>query len=305
MTKLLFLDFETFFSADYSLSKMSTPEYILSPQFECICCAVKEDKAPARLIDGPDFPAFLAQYDPNDTVTVTFNSLFDNSILAWRYGFIPRMMLDTLGLARALCGSKLRSFSLSSVADYLKIGSKGTSLLKVKGMRRQDIFNAGLWKEFGDYAIQDVNLCAGIYDRLSPSFPSAERRVMDMVLRCCVEPRFHVDIALLEQHLLDVRAHKETLLAATGVEVGDLMSTAKFAALLEGLGVAVEMKVSPTGKSIPAIAKTDAFLAELQEHSDPRVQALVCARLGHKSTLIETRIEKFLSIAKLDWSFLK
>src|SRR5665647_106764 len=117
-TRLLFLDFETYFDSDYSLSKMPTPNYILDPRFECICCAVKEGMQQAVLIDGPDFPAFLAQYDPNNTVTVTFNALFDNSILAWRYGFVPRLMLDAMGMSRALLGSKLRSHSLSSVAEY-------------------------------------------------------------------------------------------------------------------------------------------------------------------------------------------
>jgi DNA polymerase len=301
-TRLLFLDFETYFDNEYSLSKMPTPNYIFDPRFECQVVAVKEDRAQARLIDGPDFPAFLATYDPNNTVTVCHNALFDNSILAWRYGFVPRLMLDTLGMARALCGSKLRSFSLSSVAEYLKIGSKGTSLLKVKGMRRQDIFNAGLWKEFGDYAIQDVNLCAGIYDRLSPRFPAAERRVMDMVLRCCVEPKFMVDIQMLTAHLQAVKDAKSAMLAVSGATVDELMSTKKFTELLTNLGVQIQTKVSPTGKMIPALAKTDAFMEELQEHPDLRVQALACARLGHKSTLEETRSEKLLSIAQLPWA---
>ena len=305
--RLLFLDFETYFDSEYSLSKMPTPNYILDPRFECICCAVKEDMQQAKLIDGPDFPAFLAQYDPQNTVTVTFNALFDNSILAWRYGFVPRIMLDAMGMARALCGSKLRSFSLSSVAEYLKIGSKGTSLLKVKGMRRQDIINTphnthpSLWKEFGDYAIQDVQLCAGIYDRLSPRFPAAERRVMDMVLRCCVEPRFHVDIDMLTQHLQAVKDAKSAMLAVSGASVDELMSTKKFTELLIGLGIAIQMKLSATGNMIPALAKTDEFMAELQEHPDLRVQALACARLGFKSTLEETRAEKLLSIAQLPW----
>jgi hypothetical protein len=35
---------------------------------------------------------------------------------------------------------------------------------------------------------------------------------MDMVIRCCVEPRFLVDKPMLEQHLVDVRAAKAQLL---------------------------------------------------------------------------------------------
>jgi hypothetical protein len=300
-TRLLFLDFETYFDNEYSLSKMPTPNYILDPRFECQMVAVKEDMQPAKLIDGPDFPAFLATYDPQNTVTVTFNALFDNSILAWNYGFVPRLMLDAMGMSRALLGSKLRSHSLSSVADYLKLESKGTSLLKVKGLRRAEIISTGLWKEFGEYAIQDVNLCAGIYDRLSPRFPAAERRVMDLVLRCCIEPRFQVDISMLTAHLQAVKDAKSAMLAVSGATVDELMSTKKFTELLTGLGVPIQTKISLTGRNIPALAKTDAFMEELQEHPDLRVQALACARLGHKSTLEETRAEKLLSIARLPW----
>lgn len=300
-TRLLFLDFETYFDSDYSLREMPTPNYILDPRFECQIVAVKEDMQPARIIDGPDFPAFLAGFDPENTVTVTFNALFDNSILAWRYGFVPRVMLDAMGMARALCGSKLTSFSLKSVADYLKIGSKGNALLKVKGMRRNEILSSGLWNEFCEYALQDVNLCAGIYDRLSPKFPSAERRVMDLVLRCCVEPKFQVDVPMLEAHLQSVKDAKTAMLAVSGATVDELMSTSKFTELLTKLGVPIQTKTSPAGREIPALAKTDKFMEELTEHSDLRVQALACARLGHKSTLEETRAEKLLSIAKLPW----
>ena len=41
------------------------------------------------------------------------------------------------------------------------------------------------------------------------------------------------------------------------------MSTAQFKEALGELGVAVKTKISPTGREVPAFAKTDAFMAEL------------------------------------------
>ena len=38
---LLYIDFETYYSREFSLSKMTTEEYIRSPQFEVIGVAVK------------------------------------------------------------------------------------------------------------------------------------------------------------------------------------------------------------------------------------------------------------------------
>ena len=53
-----------------------------------------------------------------------------------------------------------------------------------------------------------------------------------------------------------------------------------------------------TGKETLALAKNDAGFKALLEHEDPRVQALCTARLGTKSTLEESRTERFIGIAK-------
>jgi DNA polymerase len=69
--------------------------------------------------------------------------------------------------------------------------------------------------------------------------------------------------------------------------------------MLEALGVEPPMKTSPTtGKETLALAKSDEGLKELLEHSDERVQALVSARLGIKSTLEETRTQRFIDVSR-------
>lgn len=300
--RLLFLDFETYFDTEYSLSKMPTPNYVLDDRFEMQICAVAEDMGPSRIIDGPDFPAFISQYDPAETTTVTFNALFDNSILAWRYGFVPHMMLDAMSMARILLGHELDRFSLGKVSEHLGLGSKGDALVKVKGLRRSQIMQDGtLLANFRGYALQDNNLSRAIFFKLIDQLPMAERRIMDLVIRCAVEPKFNVDVDMLRAHIQDVKDAKSAMLAVSGATVDQLMSAAEFMALLQGLNVPIQYKQSPSNpaKNIPALAKTDDFMAELLEHPDWRVQALATARLGHKSTIEETRCEKFLSIATL------
>jgi DNA polymerase len=76
------------------------------------------------------------------------------------------------------------------------------------------------------------------------------------------------------------------------------MSNNKFAELLRGYGVEPPMKVSPaTGEQTYAFAKNDESFKALAEHPDERVQALIAARLGNKSTLEETRTQRFIEIA--------
>jgi DNA polymerase len=113
------------------------------------------------------------------------------------------------------------------------------------------------------------------------------------------EPVLELDLPSLEQHLEDVKDKKEKLMAAAESDRDTLMSNDKFAALLQSIGVLVPTKISPaTGKEAWALAKSDEGLKELQEHEDLRVQALVAARLGTKSTLEETRTTRFIGIAK-------
>jgi len=77
------------------------------------------------------------------------------------------------------------------------------------------------------------------------------------------------------------------------------MSNDKFAELLMSLGVEPPRKVSArTGKEAWAFAKTDEEFKKLTDHPDPRVQALVGARLGTKTTLEETRTQRFIDIAE-------
>lgn len=302
---VLYLDFETFYSAEYTLKTLTPPEYILDPRYETIGCAVAVDNEPSHWVDGPDFAKYLDQFDPHTTQTVTFNALFDNCILAWRYGFIPARMYCSMRLAAALRGHVLSSVSLSNVARTLKLGEKGDTIVNVLGMRRSEIMNnPTLWHQFHAYANNDNELNRAIFKTLLPEFPAAERKVMDRVIRCAVEPRLSVDTAMLRQHLDELVAHKALALHAAGLsDPSDLRSAAKFEDLLRNMGVEIEYKPSGTDpeRKIPAFAKTDAFMGTLLEHEDPTVQAMAAARLGVRSTIEESRGERIMSIASLPW----
>jgi len=302
--KRIVLDYETYYSQEYSLRRMTPVQYVLDPRFEAIGCAVKEENEEAYWVDGADLPHFFADLDPNDTCFISHNALFDMCINAWRYNFVPRLMIDTLGVARATMGHRLKSLSLEKVALELGIGTKGSTVHKVVGMNAVAIKQAGLYDQYVRYAINDAELCYAIYDKLVRSrvFPTNELVVMDTVLRCAIEPQFLLDQNILAEHLHRVRARKDALLSRVSLDKSELMSNEKFAQALASLGVDPPRKVSlTTGKETWAFAKTDPQFMELEEHPDEEVQALVAARMGHKSTLEETRTERLLSIARLQW----
>src|SRR5271165_6800498 len=214
--KTYFLDFESYYDKEYTLRKMTPAEYIRDPRFELIGCAVKEGfDGLNRWIDGPDFQAWVDTLDPKVTRVVTFNALFDACVLAWRYGFIPRLNSCTMSIARATMGHKLKRYNLAAVASDLGLPNKGNTIQQVAGMRMMDIKLAGLWDDYVAYALRDNDINAMIWDKLVRSrlFPASELAVLDMVIRCAINPKFQLDTQLLAEHADEVKASKDTLLA--------------------------------------------------------------------------------------------
>jgi DNA polymerase len=125
-----------------------------------------------------------------------------------------------------------------------------------------------------------------------------ELQVINLTIKMFSEPVLDLDYSLLEQHLGEVRERKDALIMACHADREVLQSNQKFAEVLMSMGVEPPMKISPaTGKETYAFAKSDPEFKALLDYPDEQVQALVAARLGTKSTLEETRTERFMEIA--------
>lgn len=296
---LITLDFETYYDKEFSLSKMTTEAYVRDPRFEVIGVAMKVNDRDTEWASGThnQIKRYLSAFDWDNSMALAHNAMFDGAILGWNFGIHPKYWADTLGMARAVHGLE-SSASLKALAERHGLGAKGTEVLNALGKRRRDFTDEEL-DRYGDYCINDVELTRQLFYRLGAGFPKNELRLIDVTLRMFTDPRLELDVRLLEEHLDKVKQAKDDLLAAAGVEKEDLMSNPKFAALLVGVGVVPPMKVSPaTGKQTYAFAKSDEEFKALEEHPDLRVQTYVAARLGSKSTLEETRTQRFIDIAK-------
>ena len=292
------LDFETYYDRQYSLRKLTTEEYVRDERFEVIGLAIKIGDRPTMWIEGAArVKSFLTEADFSGCAILCHNTMFDGAILDWLYDVRPKVWLDTLCMARALHGVD-QSVSLKNVAERYGVGVKGTEIQNTMGKHIDDFTTEEL-SRFAEYAINDVDLTYDIFKLMLPNFPQQELELIDLTLRMYIEPTLRLDLAGLQEHLTETRLRKETLLEEAGVAKEELMSNPKFAALLEGLGVTPPMKISPTtGKETFAFAKSDEGFKALAEHENDKVQSLVAARLGTKSTLEETRTERFISIAK-------
>ena len=296
---LITVDFETYYDKDFSLRKVTTEAYIRDPQFEVIGVGVKVNDGQTEWASGTheQIKRYLHTFDWANAILLCHNTMFDGAILAWIFDVRPRVLADTLCIARALHGVEVGG-SLHALTQRYNLGTKGTEVLDAKGKHRLDFTPEELGR-YGDYCVNDVELTYKLFMRMAKGFPKQEMRIIDMTLRMFTEPMLDLDIGLLRQHLEDTQKIKEDLIKSSGVTREQLMSNPKFAELLVSMNVEPPMKTSlTTGKETYAFAKNDEAFKALQEHDDPRVQALVTARLGTKSTLEESRTERFIGIAK-------
>lgn len=294
------IDFETYYSKTYSLTKLTTQQYIDDPQFEVIGVAVKKNQEPTVWCSGTSLQTeeFLAGFEFENAAVAAHNALFDASILSWQFGIKPKLIIDTLSMARAVHGMEVGN-SLAKLSEYYGLGEKGTEVVDAKGKRRLD-FSKEQLEAYASYCVNDVDLTYELAKRLTPHFNKVELKLIDMTVRMHSEPSLVLDIQTLEDHLIAVKERKEQLLQQSCTTRKDLMSNPKFASLLEGFGVEPPKKISArTGKETYAFAKTDEGMKELTTHPNPDVQTLVAARLGNKSTLEETRTQRFINIAQV------
>lgn len=303
---LITLDFETYYANGYTLTGSTTEEYIRDDRFEVIGVAIKVDGGETIWVSGThdEIKAHLHTYDWENSLLLCHNMMFDGAILAWRFGIVPYIYLDTLCMARAIHGVDAGG-SLKALAERYRLGEKGTEVNDAKGKMLADFTKEDL-AQYGEYCMNDVFLTWLLFQKLSPDFPHNELKLIDMTIRMYTQPVLEVDDAMLIERLEDVQSEKSDLLKGlmARLECGTeedvrakLASNKQFAELLIELGVEPPMKTSPaTGKETYALAKNDVGFIELQEHEDPFIQQLCAVRLGTKSTMEESRIKRFIDI---------
>lgn len=319
----VYLDFESYWSNDHTLTKMSPTAYVMHPETEIISCAIRLGDEPTEVIFGEgEIRCHLDAIDWSDKMAIGHNmSGFDALILAWRFGIKPKMYGCTAAMARSQYG-KTCGVSLKALAQELGVGVKGDILAtNTKGKHLKD-FTPEELRAMEVYNKDDTDLCAAIFKRLAKGFPRKEMVLIDLTTRMLVEPQFELNVTLVKDALVQVREDKrkslESLAHMLGVEdfVADMLSTGssveeqvraklastpRFAALLSELGVEVPYKQSPSDpeRMVPALAKTDEAFIKLTEHPHPIVAAAAATRLEVKSTLLESRLGLFLAAAEV------
>jgi DNA polymerase len=297
--KLITLDFETYYSPEYGLKKLTTEEYIRDPRFEPLLMGYKldDDKRQHSVVGKGNIQTLCDALDIENSMVLCHHAHFDGLILSHHFGHKPKIWLDTLSMARAIHGTEVGG-SLKKLLEYYNVGiTKGTEVVNALGKRLADFSDSDL-QNYRRYCMDDVEGTYRIFLEMMKVFPQHELKHIDMLIRMFTEPLVELDEEMLREYAMTIQAEKMTMLIEAGVQLDEVMSNDKFADALRRLGVEPPMKVSPaTGKLAYAFAKTDREFLELLEDEDVRVQTLVSARLGNKTTIEETRALRLASMA--------
>ena len=266
--RLVSLDFETYYDQDYTLSKLSTSEYIRDPRFKAQMCGIKVGNGKTRIIPAAKIRTELGKINWATHSLLCHNTQFDGFILSHHYGIHPAYLYDSLSMARGLHSNDIGA-GLDEVSVFYGGGGKiEGSLEKTKGVLNWD---KKLFAETAIYCANDVDEMVRVFKLMLPKMPADEMDLIDLTCRMFCSPVLKVDIPRVEKELERELDRREKLMYAavtpadwedakllkgkekelTGKERDMLIikrvigSNEKFADLLRAESIEPPMKISP------------------------------------------------------------
>lgn len=284
-SRLVTVDFETYFDTDYTLKKMSTSEYIRDPRFKAQMVGIKIGNKATKWYGAKKVKAALQAINWATHSVLCHNVQFDGFILSHHYGIKPAYYYDTLSMARGLHSNEIDA-GLDDVAKFY--GGEG----KIDGVLERTMgvrdWSPALEKDVGVYCVQDVDETYRIFTLMHKKFPRDEMALVHMTARMFCDPVLRVDIPRVEKELvreIDERRalfyglidpkpyYDDKTVLKTGAEralVGEerdmlifkrlLGSNTRMVKFLEDAGAPVPMKVSPAWMKLKTKAEREAAI---------------------------------------------
>jgi DNA polymerase I-like protein with 3'-5' exonuclease and polymerase domains len=294
---IIALDGETYYKPpEYSLKHMSTDRYIRDPRFQLQCLAVH---SPTMQVAVPreHVPHFLAGLDQETTAVIAQHAQFDGGYLWHAYGWRPAFWFDTLSMSRALHGLSVRH-SLAELCTRYRLPPKSVRYGGFEGKRYEDMDQTARQNQLDD-CYGDAARTWDLAAFMLPRIPWEELRIIDMTVRMFTEPVLYGDQSLLTSLIAEEKRRKAELLDALKITEADLASDDKFEALLEDRGVEIEYKPAKSKRGEKGcFAVNDEYFKRMLADSDPLIRELFTARAEVKSTIQQTRAERYLEMAQ-------
>ena len=298
----IYLDFETYYDVQLSLTKMSTVQYVNNPEFKVWGVGIKVEDGETEWYNEEETPDVLQQIDWANTAVVCHNTLFDAYILTQYFNCIPAFYYDTACMSRGLYPNMSASLANACKREFPNDETmrKGEELVNAKGVRDLD---PELDAQIGGYCIQDVDLTYALFKSYMANYPDKELQIIDLTVRLFVEPKLMLDRGSLTTYKDEIVVRTAAGIEASGTTREILASQQKFKTYLEELGIVVPTKKSPTtGKKIPAFGKNDSAYIQMC-NMYPEHKHIWDARELVKSRIEETRAQRFIDSCNPDGTF--
>ena len=310
----LVLDFESFYSSTYSLSKISTIEYVKSEQFElleCLGCGFGhcykswsdgQTRRPQQFIEPDDLQNYFDHVAWDDTTIVAKNAKFDILVLQEIYGITPKYIIDIEDISRHQ--DSRDKHSLKHLAVKHKLGVKGRTE-DFKGLRWADMTpeqREALAEYCATGGDSDINLERQLFELLLPQLtnPLLEIPLMRHTLDIYLQPRISFDFVKADKLIEDMYKELWSVVDKTGEVEKDISGNISFAKLLQAaLGdEKIPVKMGKRG-NIPALAQTDEGRRKMLEHPNEQVRLLMEARIAVQSWPLHIkRVKNLIAQAK-------
>lgn len=299
-TETLVIDFETFFSVDYTLSKMSTVEYITDSQFEFTGLGFEILNYPKAngpvFIPGPDVPWAIRRLKKlfgkafHNCTVIAKNCKFDILVLLEKFEIHPPFIIDIEDLSR-FYDSRM-SQKLKDLAPMFNLEAKGDTK-QFTGQHWEDMDQQAM----KEYNLGDIRNETSLFQILLPiiSNPKIEIPLARHTLGMYLTPHFMLDYVLADQLKTKMAQELCKTIKQTGHTAEEISGTLSFTKLLIDTVPThtIPVKAGKPGKNmvkllgqpgvVPALAKTDEGFKQLLNNPDEKVRILMRAKVASKS----------------------
>lgn len=210
--RLVSLDFETFYDADYTLSKMSTSEYVRDKRFKAQMVGIKIGKGKTKIVPHKRIASELKKINWATHGLLCHNIQFDGFILSHHYGIVPAKYYCTLSMARGLHSNEIGA-GLDEVAKFYGGEGKIDGVLETtKGVLD---WPKAMYDNVAIYCAQDVDEMYRIFREMHAIYPADEINLINMTARMFCDPVLVVDLPRVQkEYEREVKKREQTMFAA-------------------------------------------------------------------------------------------
>lgn len=211
-SRVVTVDFETYYDTHYTLKKLSTSEYVRDERFKIQMVGIKIGRKPTQVLTEAQARKVLSRINWGTHTLLCHNTMFDGFILSEHFGIVPSFYFDTLSMARALHSNEIGA-GLDEVAKYYGGEGKIDGLLEqTKGLLE---WSPEIFELLKPYCAQDVDETFRIFEAMVPKFPRDEMRIIDLTMRMFCDPVLVVDTDRLQAEYERELAEREELFFRT------------------------------------------------------------------------------------------